>query len=319
MRKILTVKKLLDFAYNKYKIKNAIRIKKGSIKNINYFNYIFDVYSLARVIKSKINDKNIAIISENRYEFLVTYLANVILKNKVIIIDINLSKNAITKIIKKYDINTVFFSEKNKEKILEIYNFNIKKKKLNLINFDSNNKNPIVEYEKLINIGRYIENNSIDNIPDTDEEIKNIVIANLSETKEYSQEDLLTSAYIIGKNLKIKKKKEILADDTINSFYKIVIKIIIPLLYGLNIQYTLEDYQNLKNNIEIQEEEKNKITVKYRSNKYLIENINIYTYVMKVENELQRSKQKKETPNFILIKSNRKEKIKDNKKSVMYN
>ena len=319
MSKILTVKKLLDFAYNKYKIKNAIRLKKGAIKNINYFNYIFDVYSLARVIKSKINDKNIAIISENRYEFLVTYLANVILKNKVIIIDINLSKNAITKIIKKYDINTVFFSEKNKEKILEIYNFNIKKKKLNLINFDSNNKNPIIDYEKLINIGRYIENNSIDNIPDTDEEIKNIVIANLSETKEYSQEDLLTSAYIIGKNLKIKKKKEILADDTINSFYKIVIKIIVPLLYGLNIQYTLEDYQNLKNNIEIQEEEKNKITVKYRSNKYLIENINIYTYVMKVENELQRSKQKKETPNFILIKSNRKEKIKDNKKSVMYN
>ena len=319
MRKILTVKKLLDFAYNKYKIKNAIRLKKGAIKNINYFNYIFDVYSLARVIKSKINDKNIAIISENRYEFLVTYLANVILKNKIIIIDINLSKNAITKIIKKYDINTVFFSEKNKEKILEIYNLNIKKKKLNLINFDSNNKNPIVEYEKLINIGRYIENNSIDNILDTDEEIKNIVIANLSETKEYSQEDLLTSAYIIGKNLKIKKKKEILADDTINSFYKIVIKIIVPLLYGLNIQYTLEDYQNLKNNIEIQEKEKNKITIKYRSNKYLIENINIYTYVMKVENELQRSKQKKETPNFILIKSNRKEKIKDNKKSVMYN
>lgn len=319
MRKILTVKKLLDFAYNKYKIKNAIRIKKDYIKNINYFNYIFDVYSLARVIKSKINDKNIAIISENRYEFLVTYLANVILKNKVIIIDINLSKNAITKIIKKYDINTVFFSEKNKEKILEIYNLNIKKKKLNLINFDSNNKNPIIEYEKLINIGRYIENNSIDNIPDTDEKIKNIVIANLSETKEYSQEDLLTSAYIIGKNLKIKKKKEILADNTINSFYKIVIKIIVPLLYGLNIQYTLEDYQNLKNNIEIQEEEKNKITVKYRSNKYLIENINIYTYVMKVENELQRSKQRKEAPNFILIKSNRKEKIKDNKKSVMYN
>lgn len=318
MSKILTVKKLLDFAYNKYKIKNAIRLKKGSTKNINYFNYIFDVYSLARVIKSKINDKNIAIISENRYEFLVTYLANVILKNKVIIIDINLSKNAITKIIKKYDINTVFFSERNKEKILEIYNLNIKKKKLNLINFDSNNKNPIIEYEKLINIGRYIENNSIDNIPDTDEKIKNIVIANLSETKEYSQEDLLTSAYIIGKNLKIKKKKDILADNTINSFYKIVIKIIVPLLYGLNIQYTLEDYQNLKNNIEIQEE-KNKITVKYRSNKYLIENINIYTYVMKVENELQRSKQKKETPNFILIKSNRKEKIKDNKKSVMYN
>lgn len=314
MNKVSTIKGLIDFAYNKYKTKNSVSIEKGYTKNINYFNYRFDIYSLARAIDSKIKDKNIAIISENRYEFLVTYLANIILKNKIIIIDSNLSQNAIIKIIKKYNINTVFFSEKNKEKILEIYRTTIKKKKLNLINFDSNNKFPIIEYEKLINIGRYIENYSIDNIPDTDEKIKDIIIANLVGTKEYSQQDFITSAYIIGKNMRIRRKRKIQINDTINSFYQIVVKIIVPMLYGLNIQFIDTNCLNTKYNIDIVHEEKNRITVKYRSNKYLIENINVYTYVMKIEDELISKKPKREEPNFVLIKSDKREKIKENKK-----
>lgn len=314
MSKVSTIKGLIDFAYNKYKTKNAVSIENEYTKNINYFNYRFDIYSLARAIESKIKDRNIAIISENRYEFLVTYLANVILENKVIVIDNNLSQNAIIKTIKKYGINTIFFSERNKEKILEISKNNFKKKKLNLINFDSNNKFPIIEYEKLINIGRYIENYSIDNIPDTDEKIKNITIVNLTGAREYSQQDFITSAYIIGKTMRIKRKKKIQINDTINSFYQIVVKIIVPMLYGLNIQITDTNCLDAKYNIDIVHEEKNRITVKYRSNKYLIENINVYTYVMKIEDELISRKSKREEPNFVLIKSDKREKIKENKK-----
>ena len=110
-------------------------------------------------------------------------------------------------LIKKYDINTVFFSNTNKDKILEIFKNNTKKKKLNLVNFDSNNKFPIIEYEKLINLGRYIEDNSVDNIPDIEGKDKNIIIVNLKGIKEYSQQDFIISAYIIGKNIKLKKKK----------------------------------------------------------------------------------------------------------------
>ena len=128
MKEALTIKELIDFAYSRYKSKKAIGIDIGYIKEINYFNYRFDIYSLVRAINSKINDKKVAIISENRYEFLVTYLANIILKNTIVIIDSNLSSKAIERIIKKYNIKTIFFSNKNKNKILEICN--IKKKKL---------------------------------------------------------------------------------------------------------------------------------------------------------------------------------------------
>ena len=37
MRKINTVKELVDFAYNKYKTKKAITIESDYIKNRNYF------------------------------------------------------------------------------------------------------------------------------------------------------------------------------------------------------------------------------------------------------------------------------------------
>lgn len=310
MKEALTIKELIDFAYSKYKSKKAISIDIGYIKEINYFNYRFDVYSLVRAINSKIKDKKVAIISENRYEFLVTYLANIILKNTIVIIDSNLSQKAIEGIIKKYNIKTIFFSNKNKNKILEICN--IKKKKLNLVNFDSNNKFPIIEYEKLINVGRYIENYSIDNIPDTEEKIKNIVIANLEGINEYSQQDLLKSAYIIGKKLKIRKKKNILADSSINTFYKTVIKMVLPLLYGLSIQFYEDDELSKKNSINIIEENKNRIMIEYRNNKYSIENINTDTYVRKVEDSLLKEGKGETSTNFILIKSNKK--IKDNKK-----
>lgn len=313
MRQISTVKGLIDFAYNKYKTKNAITIEKGYTKSINYFNYRFDIYSLARAIKSKINSKKVAIISENRYEFLVTCLANIMLKNTVVIIDEKIGQNQITKILKKYNINTIFFSNTNKAKILEICN-NLKKKKLNLINFDSNNKFPIIEYEKLMNIGRYIENYSIDNMSDTEENAKNIVIANLEGIKEYRQDDFIMSAYIIGKNIRLKKKKEIQAESTINTFYKVVVKIVLPLIYGLNIQFSANDYEKTKNNVEILQESKNKFMLYYKSNKYLVQNTNANTYLVKVEDNLLKKENKKEYPNFVLIKSNRKEKIRNNKK-----
>lgn len=317
MREVSTIKGLINFAYDKYKSKNAISIDKGYIKEINYFNYKFDVYSLARAINSKIDDKKVAIISENRYEFVVTYLANIIIKNTVIIIDDNLSQNSIAGIIRKYNIKTIFFSDKNKNKILEICRNNIKKKQLNLINFDSNNKFPIIEYEKLINIGRYIENYSIENIPDADGKIKDITIANLEGTNEYSQQDFIKSAYIIGKNIKLRKKKEISADISANTFYKIVIKIILPLLYGLNIQFIKDEEREKKNNIEVLKENKNRIVLEYKNNKYLIENININTYVRKIEDSILKKKGIKETTNFILIKSSKREKIKQNKKRAM--
>lgn len=314
MRKINTVKELVDFAYNRYKTKKAITIESDYIKNINYFNFRFDIYSMARVIKSKenqIRNNKIAIISEFRYEFLVTYLANIMVNNTVILIDNKLSKNAIEKVIKKHNINTIFFSSTYKEKILEIIKNN-NCNNFNLINFDSENQFPIIEYEKLINIGRYIENYSIDNLSKEENREKSTIIVSLAGEKKYSQQEFIESANVIAKTARIRKRKEMNALEQVNTFYEVVIGIILPMICGLNTKY-FADNELIKNDLLIIEENNKNMVILYRKHKYLVEHTGINTYVARAEENLPAREHKKDTQNFVLIKSDKKDRIKNNK------
>ena len=314
MRKINTVKELVDFAYNKYKTKKAITIESDYIKNINYFNFRFDIYSMARVIKSKenqIRNNKIAIISEFRYEFLVTYLANIMVNNTVILIDNKLSKNTIEKVIKKHNINTIFFSSTYKEKILEIIKNN-NCNNFNLINFDSENQFPIIEYEKLINIGRYIENYSIDNLSKEENREKSTIIVSLAGEKKYSQQEFIESANVIAKTARIRKRKEMNALEQVNTFYEVVIGIILPMICGLNTKY-FADNELIKNDLLIIEENNKNMVILYRKHKYLVEHTGINTYVARAEENLPAREHKKDTQNFVLIKADKKDRIKNNK------
>lgn len=314
MRKINTVKELVDFAYNKYKTKKAITIESDYIKNINYFNFRFDIYSMARVIKSKenqIRNNKIAIISEFRYEFLVTYLANIMVNNAVILIDNKLSKNAMEKVIKKYNINTIFFSSTYKEKVLEIIKNN-NCNNFNLINFDSENQFPIIEYEKLINIGRYIENYSIDNLSKEENREKSTIIVSLAGEKKYSQQEFIESANVIAKTARIRKRKEMNALEQVNTFYEVVIGIILPMICGLNTKY-FADNELIKNDLLIIEENNKNMVILYRKHKYLVEHTGINTYLARAEENLPAREHKKDTQNFVLIKTDKKDRIKNNK------
>ena len=317
MRKINTVKELVDFAYNRYKTKKAITIESDYIKNINYFNFRFDIYSMARVIKSKenqIRNNKIAIISEFRYEFLVTYLANIMVNNTVILIDNKLSKNAMEKIIKKHNINTIFFSSTYKEKILEIIKNN-NCNNFNLINFDSENQFPIIEYEELINIGRYIENYSIDNLSKEENREKSTIIVSLAGEKKYSQQEFIESANVIAKTARIRKRKEMNALEQVNTFYEVVIGIILPMICGLNTKY-FADNELIKNDLLIIEENNKNMVILYRKHKYLVEHTGINTYVARAEENLPAREHKKDTQNFVLIKTDKKDRIKNNKSQV---
>lgn len=314
MRKINTVKELVDFAYNRYKTKKAITIESDYIKNINYFNFRFDIYSMARVIKSKenqIRNNKIAIISEFRYEFLVTYLANIMVNNAVILIDNKLSKNTIEKVIKKYNINTIFFSSTYKEKVLEIIKNN-NCNNFNLINFDSENQFPIIEYEKLINIGRYIENYSIDNLSKEENREKSTIIVSLAGEKKYSQQEFIESANVIAKTARIRKRKEMNALEQVNTFYEVVIGIILPMICGLNTKY-FADNELIKKDLLIIEENNKNMVILYRKHKYLVEHTGINTYVARAEENLPAREHKKDTQNFVLIKTDKKDRIKNNK------
>ena len=317
MRKINTVKELVDFAYNKYKTKKAITIESDYIKNINYFNFRFDIYSMARAIQSKenqIRNNKIAIVSEFRYEFLVTYLANIMVNNAVVLIDNKLSKNVIEKVIKKHNINTIFFSSTYKEKILEIIKNN-NCNNFNLINFDSENQFQIIEYEKLMNLGRYIENYSIEKITKEENREKSTIIVSLTGEKRYSQQELIETANAISKTMRIRKRREVNALEQVNTFYEVVVGIIVPMLCGLNTKYSA-DNKFIKDDLLIIEENNKNIIILYRKHKYLVENVGINTYVARKEENLLIKENKSNTQNFVLIKAEKKERVKENKRQA---
>ena len=317
LKKIENIKELVDEKYIPNKNKTAVTInKKNYIRNINYYNYKFDIYSMVRAITDKrftINNNIIAIISENRYEWLVTYLANSLLGNSIIVFDNNCTSNTIEKTIRKLKINTIFFSEKNKEKINEALKseINIKPKKknknlkINLINFDSNNNPNYIKYEKLMNTGRYIENYTIDKEMVNKElnNVETIFISNVGK-KKFSQMQLVTSTLKIKDSLHIfnKKNKKINTIESINTMYELIMQCLLPYYIGISTYY-YNDYIS-KKDITIEKTIQDELIFIYKNKKYRLSGLDENMALTKIENKKKFSK-------FIIIK-NKKSVVRDN-------
>lgn len=316
LKKIENIKEMVDEKYLSNKNKTAVTINKENyIRNINYYNYKFDIYSMVRALTDKrINIKNttVAIISENRYEWLVTYLANSILGNNIIIFNRNCTSNMIEKTIKKLRINTIFFSEKYKDKVNEALKSEIniksnpkkknKNSKINLINFDSNNNPNNINYEKLMNTGRYIENYTIDKDTNNNE-LKQVETTFISKDgkKIVSQQELITSTIRIKDALKIwnKKNKKINATDNINTVYELIMQCLLPYCYGINTYYYNDNIS--KKDISIENTMQNELIFTYKNKRYRVNGSEESMALTRIENN-------KKLSNFIIIK---------NKKSVV--
>ena len=316
LKKIENIKEMVDEKYLPNKNKTAVIINKENyIRNINYYNYKFDIYSMVRALADKrINIKNvtIALISENRYEWLVTYLANSILGNNIIIFNKNCTSNMIEKTIKKLRINTIFFSEKYKDKINEALKSEINSKsnqkkknknsKINLINFDSNNNPNNINYEKLMNIGRYIENYTIDKNRNNNElkQVETIFISKDGK-KIIFQQELITATIRIKEALKIwnKKNKKINATENINTVYELIMQCLLPYYYGINTYYYNDNIS--KKDISIENTMQNELIFTYKNKRYRVNGCDESLALTRIENN-------KKLSNFIIIK---------NKKSIV--
>ena len=68
-----------------------------------------------------------------------------------------------------------------------------------------------------------------------------------------------------------------------------------------------------KNDLLIIEENNKNMVILYRKHKYLVEHTGINTYVARAEENLPAREHKKDTQNFVLIKADKKDRIKNNK------
>ncbi len=103
--------------------------------------------------------------------------------------------------------------------------------------------------------------------------------------------------------------------EQVNTFYEVVIGIILPMICGLNTKY-FADNELIKNDLLIIEENNKNMVILYRKHKYLVEHTGINTYVARAEENLPAREHKKDTQNFVLIKTDKKDRIKNNKSQV---
>jgi len=104
------LKELLKEA-EKYGDRTAFRYKKGdSVTDKSYAEFTREVKSLGAALLSQ-NVKHIAIISENRYEWIVAYLAITAFGNVAIPIDRELPEESMLYLLKQGDAKAVLYSE----------------------------------------------------------------------------------------------------------------------------------------------------------------------------------------------------------------
>ncbi len=120
-KKIKNLKDMLKKSGEKYGNRIAYQIKKedGTYKTITHkeTRQMIDALGTA-LINMDLKGKRIAIISENRYEWEIAYLAIVCGTGIVVPLDKSLPENELKSLIKRSEVEAIFYSQKY-EKILE--------------------------------------------------------------------------------------------------------------------------------------------------------------------------------------------------------
>lgn len=117
--KITDLKDMLNKIEKKYGEKDAFKFKTetpGEFKTISYKKFVNDVNALGtKLIDLGLKDKRIAVISENRYEWGIAYLAVVCGTGIVVPMDRALPENEIRSLIERSEVEVIIYSKKYDE------------------------------------------------------------------------------------------------------------------------------------------------------------------------------------------------------------
>ncbi len=161
--KITDLKDMIGKSAKKYGDKAAFKFKTetpGKFREKSYKEFVNEVNELGTaLINLGLKDKRIAIISENRYEWCVAYLATVCGTGLVVPLDKSLPENEIRSLIERSEVDAIIYSKKYDD----IMNRMKKEKFANLkfyISMDlESDKDKIYSQKELIEKGKkYIEN-----------------------------------------------------------------------------------------------------------------------------------------------------------------
>ena len=88
---------------------------------MSYNDYIDDVNALGTALISiGLKDKRIAVISENRYEWEVSYLAVICGVGTIVPFDKSLPEKELESLIERSEVEAIFYQDKNEESVKRI-------------------------------------------------------------------------------------------------------------------------------------------------------------------------------------------------------
>lgn len=155
--KFKDLKDMLNKSTEKFADKTAYRLKiePGKYKDISYKELKADVDALGtELIEMGLKDKRIAIISENRYEWSMAYLAVVTGTGVVVPLDKSLPANEIESLMIRSGVEAIFYSKKYDEIMKDIRMRNTTDIRYYIsMDLDSNSEN-ILSQKELIRKGR---------------------------------------------------------------------------------------------------------------------------------------------------------------------
>lgn len=155
--KITDLKDMLNKSAKAYVDKPAFRFKTnepGVFNDISYKEFSNQVNALGTaLVNLSLKDKRIAVISENRYEWAVSYLAVVAGTGIVVPMDKSLPENEIKSLIERSEVDAIIFSDKYLDVMKDVKNFGTSNLKYYICMDLKKDENDVLSFKELIKKG----------------------------------------------------------------------------------------------------------------------------------------------------------------------
>ena len=167
VKKYRDLREVVNDAVDKFPEKTAFieKIKDGenvTYRNISYKEFKEEIDGLASsLISLGLKDKKIAILSQNRYEWIESYFTIVNGVGVVVPLDRSLPKDEVISLLRRSKVDAVIFDEKYKDIMKEIKDTDKENNVKYYICIDKEENDDFISYDKLIEKGKqYVKENS---------------------------------------------------------------------------------------------------------------------------------------------------------------
>lgn len=259
IERVNNLKELLNRTEKLYKERVAFKFKTntpGVFSTKTYAEYIEEINCLGTALLSLgLKDKKIAVISENRYEWTLTYFATVNGTGVIVPLDRSLPETEIINLVEASEADAIFYSDKYRE-IME----KIRKEKIGNLKFfvsmdAEESTDEVYAQKELIRIGRDLIKNGARTFLDSkvDDEKMSIMLFTSGTTSKskavaLSHKNICTNLYDIASVFDVHKEDTILSFLPLHHTYECTVGFLYPVYVGACITYC-EGIRHIADNI----------------------------------------------------------------------